>query len=461
MAMNDPRFPSGTDSEWGTGEANTMNNENPWNLCEHPNRVTRRAVLQSGAGIALAAALAVWAGERSALAQITVAPEGKQTGRDVLVNIFLRGAADGLSLVVPYGEDEYYKVRPTLAIAAPKAGNAGSALDLNGFFGLHPALFALLPLYKDGTLAVLHAVGSGDQSRSHFEAMAIMERGEYKDTGREGSGWLARHLDAVPGATSPLRAVAFGAVMPDTLRGATSATAVESLADIQIKTPRPELESAIHRLYASGTDAASHAGRETLAATETLRKIDPAHYKPANGAKYPASALGDGLKQTACLVKAGVGLEAAFLDRGGWDTHVGQGGATGWLALQLDDVAKSLAAFACDLGKASDRVTVIVQTEFGRRVAENSSLGTDHGRASAMFVWGGNVNGGKVHGAWPGLKMAQLEAPGDLRVVTDYRAVLAEVLAKRCGNANGLDAVFPDARLTPEQFLGVVREPRG
>lgn len=438
-----------------------MNEQNRWeaDLCEQerPSRVTRRAVLGAGAGIALASALAVWAGNRSALAQVTVAPKGGEAGRDVLVNIFLRGAADGLSLVVPYGEDEYFQARPTLAIAAPRKGNAGSALDLNGFFGLHPALAPLLPLYKEGTLAVLHAVGSGDQTRSHFEAMATMERGEYKEAGREARGWLARHFDTVPGATSPLRAVAFGTIMPDTLRGATSATAVNSLSELQIKTPRPEMETALHAMYAAGADPVSHAGRETIAAMETLRRIDPAHYKPANGATYPATALGDGLKQTACLVKAGVGLEAAFLDRGGWDTHVGQGGATGWLALQLDDVAKSLAAFARDLGADKDRVTVVVQTEFGRRVAENSSLGTDHGRASAMFVWGGHVNGGIVHGAWPGLKPDQLEAPGDLRVMNDYRVILAEILAKRCGNTAHLNAVFPSANITPKRFLNVLR----
>lgn len=433
---------------------------NDWNLCEEerPSRVTRRAVLGAGAGIALASALATWAGNRSALAQVTVAPKGLETGRDVLVNIFLRGAADGLSLVVPYGEDEYFKARPTLAIAAPQKGNTGSALDLNGFFGLHPALSPLLPLYKDGSLAVLHAVGSGDQTRSHFEAMATMERGEYKEAGREARGWLARHFDSLPGASSPLRAVAFGTIMPDTLRGATSATAVNSLSDLQIKAPRPELETALHAMYTTGPDAVSIAGRETIAAMETLRKINPANYKPANGASYPATGLGDGLKQTACLVKAGVGLEAAFLDRGGWDTHVGQGGATGWLALQLDDVAKSLAAFAQDLGKDRGRVTVVVQTEFGRRVVENSSLGTDHGRASTMFVWGGNVNGGNVHGTWPGLKTEQLEAPGDLRVVTDYRIVLAEILAKRCGNTTHLDAVFPGANITPTRFLNVLRD---
>ena len=427
-------------------------------LCEpSPNRVTRRAVLQNGAGVALASALAAWVGERSALAQVSVSPRNPESGRDVFVNLFLRGAADGLSLVVPYSEDDYYKLRPTLAIAAPRKGNTGAALRLDDRFGLHPALSSLLPLWGDGSLAVLHAVGSGDQSRSHFAAMATMERGEYAESGREARGWLARHLETVPGSASPLRAVSFGAVMPDTLRGATAATAVTSLADLQIKAPRPALETALAALYAGGMDAASVAGRETLSALRTLQKIDPANYKPANGAVYPQSELGAGFKQTACLIKAGVGLEAAFLDREGWDTHVGQGAATGWLALQLVDVAQSLAAFATDLGRERKRVTVVVQTEFGRRVAENNSLGTDHGRASAMFVWGGSVNGGAVHGAWPGLSPAALEAPGDLRVVNDYRLVLAEILAKRCGNAHGLAQVFPGAGIMPERFFGVVR----
>ena len=420
--------------------------------------VTRRAVLHGGA-LTLAAALAAWT-NRSALAQIAVSPSPPAGERDVLINLFLRGAADGLSLVVPHGEDEYYRARPTLAIAAPKAGNAGAALALNGFFGLHPALAPLLPLYKEGELAVLHAVGSGDQTRSHFEAMATMERGDYAGGGAGGSGWLTRHLDAVPpltGTASPLRAVALGTVMPDTLRGATDATAVDSLSDFRLRVPNPGMEAALRGLYAHGNDAASAAGRETLAVLDTLRRIDPAHYKPANGAVYPASPLGDGLKQAACLVKARVGLEAAFLDRTGWDTHVGQGGATGWLALQLGDVAQSLAAFAQDLGAEKRRVTVIVQTEFGRRVAENSSLGTDHGRAGAMFVWGGGVNGGKVYANWPGLKPEQLEQPGDLRVTTDYRVVLAEVLAKRCGNVAHLGDVFPGADLSPGRFLGVAR----
>jgi uncharacterized protein (DUF1501 family) len=426
-------------------------------------RPSRRAVLKTGAG--LAAALAAWASGRSALGQVALHPQGQDAVRDVLVVLFLRGAADGLSVVVPYGDDDYYRARPTLALAAPAKGGTGDGKDgktvrLDDFFALHPALAPLHPLYDDGLLAALHAVGSQDQTRSHFEAMAAMERGLANDAGRESSGWLARHLlsSAPTGAGSPLRAVSFEDVLPDSLRGSTDVSLVRSLADFKLDLPRPELSSALASLYAAGgaDDAAAVAGRETLAVLDTLRRIDPAHYKPENGAKYPDSDLGRGLMQTACLVKAKVGLEVACLSRGGWDTHVAQGGATGFLALQLADVAQSVAAFAADLGKVGlARVTLVIQTEFGRRVRENSGLGTDHGRASAMLLLGGGVNGRRVYADWPGLADARLEPPGDLRVTTDYRAVLAEVVAKRLGNGAHLDRIFPGASVRP---VGVVRE---
>ena len=372
-----------------------------------------------------------WASSRSALAQIALG--SPKSERDILVVVFLRGGADGLNIVVPYAEDAYYRSRPSLAIAAP--GKAGGALDLNGFFGLNPALAPLLPHYREGRLAVLHAVGSNDQTRSHFEAMNAMERGLPAAGSGAASGWLARHLLATQGVTtSPLRAVSFGPIMPDSLRGGTEAIAIESLADFRLIVPDAEKErqaqvvEALRELYRDGKDEMAHAGRETLNVLDTLNKLNPATYVPSNGATYPKSDLGEGLRQVALLIRSGLGLEVAALDKGGWDSHVAQGSTSGWLTSLLEDVGQSIAAFANDLGGEMKRVTLVVMTEFGRRVQENSGLGTDHGRASFMMVLGGGVHGGKVHGAWPGLAPDQLEGPGDLRVTTDYRNVLAEIV---------------------------------
>ena len=400
---------------------------NEWGLCENATATiqTRRTLL----GGALAAAIVAWAG-RSALAQLTV---GK-THRKPIVTIFLRGAMDGLTALPPTGDDEYHKNRPTIKVT--------NALKLDGFFGLHPSLSGLYPLYQEGKLAPLHAVGSLDQSRSHFEAMAVMERGAASDPASIPSGWVARYLSALPeDNSSPLRGVAFNTILPDILRGATNAMAINELSDLKL-TASPGLRTALEGIYAHGTDAAAVAGRETLEVLKVLEKLDPKRYQPGGGAKYPESNLGNGLRQTAMLLKAGVGVETACLDRGGWDTHVGQN--TPFLAQQLQDVGDSLGAFTKDLGPQLDDVTIVVMTEFGRRVAENSGLGTDHGRASAWFVAGGGVKGGKVYAHWPGLKDKDLEAPGDLKVTTDYRDVLTELAARQIGLEKAA-ALFPAA----------------
>lgn len=396
----------------------------------------------------------VWAADRRmALTNLTVRPSKEDSDRDVLVVLFLRGGADGLNIVIPYAEDAYHRNRPTLRLAAPNdrtAGKADRALDLDGFFGLHPALAPLLSLFHSGHIALVHACGSGDQTRSHFEAMATMERGLPNEQPGPASGWLARHLMTTRNTNaSPLRAVAFSHVMPDSLRGATHVTAMESLAEFRLTLPRMDgkitqeaWRSTLADLYQEGKDAVSYAGRETLAVLETLNRIDPANYRPANHAVYPDSALGNSLKQVALLIRAQVGLEIACLDRGGWDTHVAQGSAGGWLATQLEDVGRSLAAFATDLGATMNDVTVVVITVFGRRLPENSGLGTDHGRGGVMMLLGGGVRGGKVYTDWPGLEKHQLETPGDLRVTTDYRDVLAEVVTQRLHNER-MTEVFP------------------
>lgn len=442
-----------------------------------PMKLTRRQIL-TGAALAAAAGGANGVGRQvSALASVTVGPRGERKGCDTLVALFLRGGADGLNIVVPHGDDDYYRLRPTLSL--PRPNDRGSAvkarvLDLDGFFGLHPALAPLLPIYQAGELAVVHAVGSGDQTRSHFEAMATMERGLARQSGAA-SGWLARHLaSTAEDGESPLRAIAVSETMPDSLRGATNATALRSLSDFRLIAPdtlptgsggkafhadyrTAAVTESLRSLYSKAPNPSLQsvvgAGRESLAAMEAVRRLDPAHYRPDPNAKYPDNDLGNGFRQVACLVKGGVGLEVACLDMGGWDTHVAQGRDAGWQPALLGDLGRALAAFTTDIGPKIANVTIIVMTEFGRRAYENSGLGTDHGRAGMMLLAGGGVVGGKVYAQWPGLAAEKLEEPGDLRVTTDYRDVLAEVLAKRLRNES-LGDVFPD--YTP-RFGGLLK----
>jgi uncharacterized protein (DUF1501 family) len=430
-------------------------------------KLSRRQIL-TGATLAAAAGAASGVGRNlSALASVTVGGHPHRTGCDALVVLFLRGGADGLNVVAPHGDDHYFRLRPNLALARPNDASAdpkACSLDLNGFFGLHPALAPLLPFYKSGQLAVIHAVGSGDQTRSHFEAMATMERGLAGDTGAS-SGWLARHLNATAAeGDSPLRAVAVNDTMPESLRGATAATALTSLSDYRIagaSAPPTGADNRVHHLHTDRTDAIAEtlrglysdaqagpealrsAGQETLAALEAVKRLDPANYRPAAGANYPKTPLGSGFRQAACLIKGRVGLEVACLDMGGWDTHVAQGRDAGWQPIRLAELGGALAAFATDLGAEMAHVTTVVMTEFGRRAYENTGLGTDHGRASCMFLLGGGIRGGKVYADWPGLADAQLVGPGDLRVTTDYRDILAELVARRLHNPQ-LAEVFPD-----------------
>mgnify|MGYP001609885431 CR=1 FL=1 len=395
-------------------------------------KLTRRALVAGGL-----IGAAMWATRKTALAQTLVRQNG-----NVIVVVFLRGGADGLNIVVPYQEKNYYDARPTLAIKAP---GKGGALKLDEQFALNPDIAPLLPLFEKGELAVVHAVGSGDTTRSHFEAMNAMERGAATDRGDEKGGWLARHLLAHPGGSAPMRAVALTNTMPHSLSGATQAVAVESLADYRINAPderRANIEQALRSLYSGHDDVFANAARGTLKALKALRDYDPEKSKPEGGATYPETSLGRGLAQVAYLVRKDVGLEVACLDaadRGGWDTHVAQGP---WLTGLLDDLGRSLAAFRQDLGREMSRVTLVVQTEFGRRVAENSGYGTDHGRGSVMFALGGGVQGGRVYADWPGLSTEILEGPGDLPVTTDYRDVLSDLLERRLGSTT-VGEVFP------------------
>lgn len=413
-----------------------------WCYCDGEGRLdrprpTRRAVLAAG----LAGGV-WWLSPSSALAQATFASERRHD--HVLVVIFLRGGADALNLVVPYGEAAYHRARPTLAIGDPKSkGKAENlrALDLDGFFGLNAAMAALYPKFREGKLAMVHAVGSGDRTRSHFEAMSVMERGQVDAGSGQASGWLARHLTSSPGPSSPMRGVAIGRVMPDSLMGATHALALESLDEFRLE-GGAKLHQDLLALYSRHDDAVSEAGRNTLNVLDTLNRLNPRAYQPSGGATYPDSRLGRALRQVAFLVKNDLGMEVAALESDGWDSHVTQGVGDGWVWELAKDLGDGVAAFLADLGKESDRVTVVVQSEFGRRLQENSGFGTDHGVGGFMMLAGGGVRGGKVYGAWPGLEPDELEPPGDLRVTTDYRSVLAEVLQTRLLHPD-VGQVFP------------------
>jgi uncharacterized protein (DUF1501 family) len=361
--------------------------------------------------------------------------------RDILICIFQRGGADGLNMVVPHGDKDYYAHRSSLAIPQPGAG--GAAIDLDGFFGLHPAMASLKEIWDARQLAVVHACGSPDPTHSHFDAMDYMERGT---PGQKSvaTGWLGRHLAATQKQNdSPFRAVGFGALLQASLRGG-AATALTSLEAFKLQAKPlelPKVQAAHGQLY-RGSGMLLGAGQQTLRALEIMQKLNPAQYQVSDGARYPDTPYGGALRQIAQLLKADVGLEVACADIGDWDTHVAQGGAAGEMAANLKEFADGIYALYTDLSASLGQVTIVTMSEFGRRVAENGGGGTDHGHGNALLVLGGNVRGGKVYGEWPGLHPEQLYGPGDVQVTTDFRDVLGEIAAKRLGNPT-LAEVFP------------------
>ena len=389
---------------------------------------------------------------------------------DILIRVFARGAMDGLNVIIPHGDKNYYAARPTIAIPAPdhlsaSSGDGQRAIDLDGFFGLHPALIPLKPAWDAGALAFVHASGSPDPTHSHFDAQDFMERGLPGDK-RAVSGWLNRCLPASAGANaSPLRAVAAGVMLPMALRGPVPAVAMRSLAEFQLggaRSREPALQKigqSLQGFFASGSELDQKA-RTTFAALQAVQKLNPGQYKPQRDAKYPDGDFGQGLKQIAQLVRSEVGLEAAALDIGGWDTHSAEGTAQGQLARLLADLGGGLGAFYTDLSDLFDRITLVVMTEFGRRVAENGSGGTDHGHGSVMFVISNNLAAARVHARWPGLAQEQLYGPGDLAVTTDFRQVLAEIVQQRLPAASlasqgALAAILPG--FTPAPPLGLFK----
>jgi uncharacterized protein (DUF1501 family) len=389
---------------------------------------------------------------QSVLAQTTSAQaEGKK-----LVVIFQRGAADGLNIVVPHAETNYYRLRPTIAIPQ------NQVIELDGFFGLHPAMQSFKPLFDQGRLAMIHATGSPDTTRSHFDAQDFMESGT-PGVKATPDGWLNRALQAEdlrrPANHTAFRAVALGSQVPRTLDGKIPAVAVNRLQDFGVAGKNPNaapISSAFEAMYAGSVDTLLHGtGQETFEAVRMLKATDPAHYKPVAGANYPNGAFGDNMKQIAQLLKANLVVEAAFTDIGGWDTHQNQGSVNGQLANCLRDFSQGISAFWTDMGDARENVTVVTMSEFGRTAEQNGTGGTDHGHANVMFVLGGSVKGGKVYGRWPGMATEQLYQNRDLAITTDFRQVLGEASYKTLGVRN-LELVFPGSELKVTQFLSLM-----
>ncbi len=398
----------------------------------------REFLLSSGALLALPAALK----------RAQAAPSASH---GALVCVFLRGAADGLHAVVPHGDDDYYRLRGDLAVPRPGSGS-GAAIDLDGFFGLNPAMSALTPVWESGDLAIVHATGLTSDSHSHFDAQNYMESGKPDDKSLT-TGWVGRYLSSRDGGSdSPFRGIAVGGKIQKSLRGENSVSAVKDVSNYGIQVRGRDSENFADSLAALylGDQWLDIQGQLAFDSIAQLEAANPAQYGAENGAAYPETPFGANMLQVAQLIKADIGAEALCVDIGGWDTHADQAAR---LEALLTELSASLAAFWRDLGERMSAVTVVVLSEFGRRVAANGSGGTDHGHGNALYVLGKGINGGQVFADWPGLGDGQLYGPGDLAITTDYRTVLAELVDLRLGNA-AIDAVFPD--FTPPRYIGLV-----
>jgi uncharacterized protein (DUF1501 family) len=412
--------------------------------------ISRRLFLRDGAFALVTVGFAP-----SFLARTVLADGGIARSKQ-LIAIFQRGAVDGLSMVVPFAETDYYRARPTIAIQRPNA-DEHAALNLDGFFGLNPRLQPLKPLWDAGQLAIVHACGSHDSTRSHFDAQDYMETATpgVKSTS---DGWLNRYLQArhLEDAT-PFRAVALTPQLPRMLQGRASALAFSQVSqfgiggDVQSDAVRDSFEA---RYRAAADRGLGGTGREAFDAIRMLKAADPSRYRPENGAEYPGSPFGQALRQIAQLTKANLGLEVAFAEVGGWDTHVNQGAAQGQLAVRLNDFSRSLAALVADLGSRMADVVVLTMSEFGRAVAENGNRGTDHGHGNAMMIIGGGVRGGRVYGKWPGLGTERRYEGRDLAITTDFRDVFGEIVTRHLGIRDSR-SVFPGYALNPGKFPGL------
>ena len=382
----------------------------------------------------------------------TAYAEGRRAKQ--LITIFQRGAVDGLNVVVPFGEADYYRARPSIAIARPGSGN-DAAVDLDGFFGFNPRLLPLKPFWDDHALAIVHACGSPNSTRSHFDAQDYMETATpgVKTTA---DGWLNRYLQVRKTEhDEPFRAVSLTTQLPRMLQGSAPAVAMSQIAQFDIRSGQTNAGATFESLYADARDRVlGGAGKDAFDAMKMLKTADPARYQPEHGADYPRSPFGQALKQIAQLVKADVGLEVAFADIGGWDTHVNQGSSQGQLANRLDDFARGIAALVTDLGDRMADTVVLTMSEFGRAVSENGNRGTDHGHGNAMMAIGGGVRGGKVYGRWPGLSVDRRYEGRDLAVTTDFRDVFGEIVVRHLGVADPRP-IFPGYAMDAARFPGL------
>lgn len=426
--------------------------------CAEFNHLSRRQFMQTsaGAGIsltALAASAPAW------LPRVSLASSHRSGMRDVMISLYLRGGIDGMSALVPYGDQYYYSARPTINVPSPTSGASQRAIDLNGFFGIHPGMANLMPAYTNGHLLFLHATGSTDTTRSHFDAQRSMETARTGDP-TAGTGWLGRHLASVmpmdPNAL--LRGVGIATGLQKTLAGAPLTLPIPNLDNFGITGSAGTVvarSAVLDDLYEGTTDPLKTVAFNTLQTIDLLNTINFAGYAPGGGAVYPTTSLGVALKSSAALVKANVGVEAIAIDVTGWDTHNAQGVLTGTFNTIISDLANSMAAFYTDMLSNANNPTfaMVAASEFGRQLNENGSQGTDHGYANMMMVLGNCINGGQVIANWPGLGPGQLFQNRDLNVTIDYRSVLAPIVLNRLGNAD-LSTVFPN--FTP-QSLNVLR----
>src|SRR5262249_17285307 len=392
----------------------------------------------------------------SFLTRAVYAAEKAAPGKKRLVVLFQRGAADGLNIVVPHGEQAYYSMRPSIAIPRPRNGQE-SAIDLDGFFGLHPSKTAHKSLWEQKHFAIVHSAGSPDTTRSHFDAQDYMESGTPGLKSTE-DGWLNRAIAGVREEdASPFRAVAMGGALPRTLAGSVPAVAMGDIRGFAVggRGPKPSMASnTFEALYEQSVDTVLHGtGNETFEAVKMLRSADPEKYSPAAGADYPRGRFGDSLRQVAQLVKADLGVEVAFADIGGWDHHVNEGSLQGQIANLTREFSQAIAVFWTDLGDLAESTVIVTMSEFGRTARENGNRGTDHGHANVMFVLGGPVHGGRVYGRWPGLQPEHLYEGRDLAVTTDFRQVLGEAVYTHLGSKE-LEKVFPGfEKSDPRNFL--------
>jgi uncharacterized protein (DUF1501 family) len=413
--------------------------------CEEYNALSRRQFLAGAAGGSMAAVAAY----HPAWLPKVVLAETYASTRDVMLSVFMRGGADGLSLCVPFADPDYYLSRTTIAVPRPDATGATKGIALDNFFAFPQALAALVPAFTANDLLVVHATGQLNNSRSHFDAQRYLEVGKPNDPSLV-TGWLGRHLASSPPvrSTAPLRALGLSAGLPKTLVGGPKTLPIANPANFALGGSAATVDARLAFLqgnYASASQPMQASALDAANTVALLKQINIAAYKPANGAVYPNTGFGNSLKAVAALIKADVGIEAAQVDVGGWDTHSAQDPLAGSMYRTMLDFGNALGAFYADVlqGPTPSGVTAVAVSEFGRNVRENGSNGTDHGRGTVMFAMGKNIAGGRVMvNSWPGLAKANLDSGQDLKVTIDYRDILAEIVKNRLGNTN-LDFVFP------------------